>query len=329
MAKILIPVITLFTLSVMSYGQVKNPPVPVILDSDMGDNFDDIGALTVLHALSDKGEAKILATIADNQHPENAFLLDVINTYFDRPHIPIGTAQNDTTKHGQNKGWEYNLVENHPHHLKSKEEAFKAVNLYRKVLSHQPDSSVTVISIGYFTNLARLLRSEPDQYSDLTGQQLIAKKVKKLVAMGGEYPEGKEYNIAHDIPAAQAVVRNWPTPIIFSGFEIGEDVKTGAFLAKTQDIKTNPVKEAYLHSIPSKEQAEGNPSWDLITVLVAVRGAEPYYDLVSGKNAIDPEGENTWHDSKSGHYYLKENTDSQKTSTVIDALMEEGISKQQ
>jgi pyrimidine-specific ribonucleoside hydrolase len=43
---------------------VQNKPLAVIFDPDMGPDYDDVGAITLLHAFADGGKANILATIA-------------------------------------------------------------------------------------------------------------------------------------------------------------------------------------------------------------------------------------------------------------------------
>ena len=68
------------------YGEA----VRVILDTDLGIDVDDAGALAVLHALADKGEARILATVANVNDPHAPGALDAINTYYGRPNIPVG-----------------------------------------------------------------------------------------------------------------------------------------------------------------------------------------------------------------------------------------------
>ena len=52
--------------AVASFSQVKPMPVPVIFDSDMGPDYDDVGAITLLHSFADSGYAKILATVASS-----------------------------------------------------------------------------------------------------------------------------------------------------------------------------------------------------------------------------------------------------------------------
>jgi hypothetical protein len=57
---------------------------PVIFDSDMGPDYDDVGAITMLHSFADDGSANILATIASTKYDGVAEVLDVFNTYFNR-----------------------------------------------------------------------------------------------------------------------------------------------------------------------------------------------------------------------------------------------------
>ena len=59
-----------------AYNQPPQP-VPVIFDTDMGPDYDDVGAIAMLHAMADNGECTILATIASNKHP---YVAGVLNT---------------------------------------------------------------------------------------------------------------------------------------------------------------------------------------------------------------------------------------------------------
>ncbi len=65
----------------------------VIFDTDMANDCDDTGALAVLHALADRGEAEILAVVTNRKDPSNASAAAcaAINGYYGRPDIPIGT----------------------------------------------------------------------------------------------------------------------------------------------------------------------------------------------------------------------------------------------
>ena len=71
----------------------RSSSVPIIFDTDLGYDTDDAGALAVLHALADRGEAEILATVTVVGDPQSAGALDVINTYYGRPDVPVGAFQ--------------------------------------------------------------------------------------------------------------------------------------------------------------------------------------------------------------------------------------------
>jgi len=94
------------------------------------------------------------------------------------------------------------------------------------LLAKQPDNSVTIVSVGFLTNLAAILDSRPDEHSPLDGEALVAKKVRQWVCMGGVFPQGKfqkgqgEYNFMYDTVASVRAINDWPTPVVFSGFAI-------------------------------------------------------------------------------------------------------------
>src|SRR5690606_20361261 len=178
-----------------------------------------------------------------------------------------------------------------------------AVALYRKVLAQQPDHSVTIITVGFLTNVAALLQSDPDQYSDLSGKELVEKKVKKLVSMAGKFPFGREFNVHEDVESAKYVIENWPNKIIFSGFEIGEKIKTGLPLLQNSTIQNSPVKDAYAISIPMSEgDKHGRMSWEQTAVLVAIKGHAPYYKLVRGTMTAKEDGSNGWDPVGTKHF---------------------------
>jgi hypothetical protein len=74
-------------------GGKATRPVPILFDTDFGPDYDDVGAITLLHALADSGQANILATIASDKHANVGPALNAFNTYFNRPDIPIGVPK--------------------------------------------------------------------------------------------------------------------------------------------------------------------------------------------------------------------------------------------
>ncbi len=296
--------------------------VPIILDTDIAEDYDDVGAMGMLHALADRGEVRILATIASNTNELVGPTLSVINTYFGRPDIPIGAPKNSGVNRGTKLGWPDSLIAHYPHKYNSTDEVPDAVKTYREILSKQPDSSVTIVTIGFLTNMQNLLMSEPDSFSSLNGKELVSKKVKHWVAMAGKFPQGKEYNVMKDPSASEYAIDNWPTPIIFSGFEIGNRVLTGIRLIN-KGPKDSPVRMAYAISISKRpSDKNGRKSWDQTALLVAARGFDPYYSYEKGKYITQPDGSNKWKDDPDGnHIRLVELMPPDSVAYVIESLM--------
>ena len=149
---------------------------------------------------------------------------------------------------GCGQHWSDSLVAHFPHTIKSNDQAADAVSLYRKVLAAQADTSVVIVTVGFLTNLNDLLISNSDSFSPLNGKDLVIKKVNRLVAMAGKFPEGLEFNVKEDSTSSKYVFDHWPTRIIFSGFEIGEKIETGKKLINN-NLKS-PAKMVFQNCHP-------------------------------------------------------------------------------
>ncbi|MDR1517169.1 MAG: nucleoside hydrolase [Dysgonamonadaceae bacterium] len=322
--KVLICLFTAFFMSVSMMGQLasKGKPVPLIFDTDMGPDYDDVGALTLLHALADKGEVRLLATVSSNMDSLAAPCIDVINTYFGRANLPIGATKTGVNlgDHWHKEMWTKALSENFPHQLRNTADAPDAVTVYRQILAKEKNHSVVIVTVGFLTNLAALLDSPPDKYSKLNGKELVRKKVKHLVSMAGCIPSGREFNVFSDAKASQKVFSEWNTPIIISNFEIGANIFTGKRLINS-DIENTPAKTVF--SIAMKqEDFDGRSSWDQTAVLIGVRGTKSYFGTVKGKMIVADDGSNTWQDDKKGsHEYLTWKMPKEELTKIIEDLM--------
>ncbi|MDR2146883.1 MAG: nucleoside hydrolase, partial [Tannerella sp.] len=296
-------------------------PVSIIFDTDLGPDYDDVGALTILHSFADSGEVRILATLSSNLDSLVAPCIDAINTYYGRPDLPVGAPVKGVSfGDGHAEKWTEALVAKFPHDLKSTPDAPDAVGIYRQILAAEPDTSVVIVTVGFLTNLANLLESELDAFSPLTGKELVARKVKKLVSMAGSFPSGREFNVFCDSAASVKVFSEWSSPILLSGVEIGNKILTGKRLIAS-DIANTPAKETF--SICLKQgDFDGRQSWDETAVLVAVRGAEPYFNTVKGRIIANPDGSNTWQDDPQGpHEHLTWKLPIEEVAKIIEDLM--------
>jgi inosine-uridine nucleoside N-ribohydrolase len=270
--------------------------VPVIFDTDMGNDIDDALALALLHALESRGECKIIAVTITKDNPWAAPYIDLVDTFYGRSNIPIGmvkgsgvTPEDSPMIRVPSQSGKY------PHKLLSGADAPDAVAVLRRALEAQPDHSVIVIQVGFSTNLAHLLNDSRD---------LAARKVKLLVMMAGDFAKhDAEFNIKMDIPSAQKLVRDWPTPIVTSGFEIGNSMLFPAS-SITRDFPGNhPVADAYRNYMKFPYD---RPTWDVTAALFAVRQNDGYFSLSEpGSIQVDQSGVTTLLPAANGkHRYL-------------------------
>jgi len=261
-------------LSLLFCGLAQAAPVKLIFDTDMGNDVDDLMALCMIHNLQKRGACELLAVTVTKDHPQAAAFVDAVNTLYGYPDTPIGVVRNGAAK----EAGKFNLLaDKYPHDLKSGADAPEAGGLIKDILARQPDGSVVIAQVGFFTNLARLM-------DDAEAKALIAKKVKVLSIMAGAFQTVNfdtrhlEYNVKLDVPAAQKLAKEWPTPMVWSGFEIGV---AAAFphVVIEQDLNympQHPLKEAYyLYSPPPHDR----PTWDPTSVLYAVMPERGYFDL--------------------------------------------------
>lgn len=310
---------------------VAETPVNIIFETDMGNDVDDALALTMLHNYIDQGKVNLLAIGLNKESDGSARYVDILNSYYGHPDIPVGVIHNgafcgDANNYAQAvaemKGNDGQLlftgsgadVTQFP----------ETPQLYRRVLSEAPDSSVTLVSVGFSTNLARLLASEPDSISPLSGRDLIAKKVKNTVLMAGHStnPEYCEYNVVRDPDAARPVFTEWPTPVVTSPFEVGLAIEYPATSIENDfawSVGANPVVEGYKAYLPMPYD---RPTWDLTSVLYAVEGPEGYFTVSEPQSVeVGPQGQTTFTPAAEGNVrYLS--TDSVQNAAILARFLE-------
>ena len=320
-------------------------PVPIIFDTDLGFDCDDAGALAVLHRLTDRGEAQLLATMSVVGDPQSAGALDVINTYYGRPDIPVGAYQGERWPDARPYWYKTPtdflapLVTEYKSSVKDKREVPDAVELYRWILAEQPERSVTIVAVGFSLNLAQLLASSPDANSPLGGRALVAQKVKRLVYMGTKLEEDEtkpvrpDFNLGdgpyQDGRNTQKVVATWPTDIVFVGGEIGDSIMTGKSLRA--QLPENPVARAY-ELFPGTNAQGERASWDLTAVLYAVRGPESFWRVSKNEQLeVTDNGVTSWHENtddsarsntaQPGRYRLEQLRPDREIEQMLGALL--------
>ncbi len=325
MKKILLPLLGLaLGLAVTARAE----PLRVIFDTDLGNDVDDALALAMLHALQSRGECQLLAVTVTKDSPYAMALVDAINTFYGRGEIPIGRVKNGKTPE---PGKFLQVVTEardasgallYPRRLAADAVVPDAVTLLRKTLAAQPDGSVVLIQVGFFSNFARLLESAADEISPLAGRELIARKVKLLSAMAGRFDDkkGREYNVFIDTPASQKLCADWPTPVYFSPWELGEALKFPAVSIERDFnwVAHHPVTDAYRAYMKFPYD---RPTWDLTSVLFAVRQDRGYFTVSEAcRVTVDDKGKTLLNADPQGKHRILSATPEQK-ARVLEALI--------
>ncbi len=306
-------------------------PVSLIFDTDIGNDVDDVLALGMIHSLQSRGACRLLAVTVTKDSDLAGPFVDAINTFYGRGDTPIGVVRAGKTpepgKFLPMASEERGDAFRYPHDLLCSVEAPEAVTLLRKTLAAQSDGSVSIAQVGFSTNLARLLDSKADEASPLSGVELIKKKIKVLSVMAGAFTDISgnkhycEYNVVQDIANCRKLADEWPTAVVWSGFEIGIALPyPAASIVKDYSyVSDHPLAEAYRRY---EKQPHDRPTWDLTSVLYAVHPDRDYFDVSpAGRVIVEADGFTKFEPVADGkHRYLKL-TDQQR-ARVLEALVQ-------
>ena len=261
-----------------------------ILDTDIGSDCDDAGAMAVLHRLALEGECDILAVTHCLSRESGPACIDVIDRYYGRGDIPVGTLKQEGYYPREIlHPYTDTIQKEFPSAYPPGADCPDALGLMRRILAEQT-GKVTLCAIGPLTNLRLLFQSGADGCSAESGTELVRRHVEALYVMGGDFsgPEESripEFNIRSDVESAQYVMEHCPVPVRVLPFEVGRLVYAGAGLLQ-EGTAGNPVRRCYeLYCNKARE------TWDLLTVLLMVRPDASYWDWSEpGDITIDGQG---------------------------------------
>lgn len=268
------------------FESLSKTPRTVLLDTDMGPDCDDAGALALLIHYA-KTYGFTIGGIANcTSNRSGTGVVDAVCRYCGLETPPLGQwsgegFMDDSACHKYTDAVAERFSEAYRNGTLHTEDS--TVH-YRRLLANAPDGGVMMISIGMFNNLAALLRSPADDISPLSGEELIRRKVYALVSMAAILPAGRECNVICDYPAAETVLTGWPTPIYLSDFHIGFEMFTGyAHITDPAEIEKSPLTLSYHLYTRDWPRVGDNSSYDLTAVQFAAEGVDAgdgaFYDL--------------------------------------------------
>lgn len=309
--------------------EVKPSPTQVIFDTDIGNDIDDVLALQMLFNYEKQEKVKLLGITISKSNPRVIEYIDAYCRLHGHADIPLGYAYNgvnpepgkyvpatlDTTINGKK------LLAPQRSIADSLPEGYK---LLRKLLAKAADTSVVLVVVGPETNIARLLKSEADEHSNLSGVELMKQKVKLVSVMGGMYThefDFPEWNIVQDLEASKALFAQCPVPVVASGFEIGDKFRYPAtsIMNDFEGGDANPLVMSYksYEKMPYDRQ-----TWDLTSVLYAIEPEHSYFDLSpKGKITISADGKSVFAAGEGQYRYLVyKNNQQQVLSRLVELV---------
>ncbi|MBR5428688.1 MAG: hypothetical protein IK118_10100 [Clostridia bacterium] len=292
------------------------PVVNILHGTDWWTDCDDIAALRVLCRAHRAGKIRLLGVGIDSVMEYSAPSVSAF-TENEGVRVPIGI---DRSAIRDGSGCKYQKVlAEYPHFVRSNDECDEAWRLYRKTLARL-DGKADITEVGFPQIIMQLLKSEPDEYSPLTGEELVREKVGRIWLMAGQWDRspGREYNLTAYPACCEAgdyLCGHAPVPLVFLGFEVGLNVITGNELADGDLLKTAFAA----HGSPN-----GRHSWDPMLVTAAVTGdfEAAGYSAVYGTAHVDPAtGENTFTPGDGAHCYQVKKHPDGFYSDMINALI--------
>ncbi len=253
-----------------SHAAARGKGRAVIFETDMGNDIDDALALDLLFKNMDRGAIDLIGISVHKNNPHAAEFIDIMRNWYGYGKVPVGintrcVTDTDCVDYAT-KVCRQTDDDGRPMFARSKKPEYEeAVDMYRRLLASQPDNSVTIVTVGFSTTIADLLRSGADKHSKLSGRELVARKVKCFSIMAGEFTKENyaEYNVWNDIPSARYFFEESPVPMVITPFTIGTQIcYPGRSIAEDFDWgRPHPVAEAYK---AYAEMPYDRPTWDVI-----------------------------------------------------------------
>ena len=264
----------------------KRQPMPMILDTDFGSSTDDLFALMMLYHYMEEGLVDLKGVVVDREGVKNAELVDVFNTYYGHPDIPIALERNGVKNprcfipyNGvcDLKDQQGNPLFKRSQDLTNCPEGYK---LYRQLLSKAEDKSIVIVAIGFVTTLAELFESGADEYSQLSGVDLFGQKVKSVYIQSGRFESGDSlsgYNMRAASKQSAIFYDKLPknVDLIMSPSNIGDMMNylPQDVLVDLSATEQNPIKAVYTNYTCDT----GQRMWDTNCLVNAVLGDEAYH----------------------------------------------------
>lgn len=285
------------------YSSPSRKLVPsAIIDTDFASDADDVVAVRLAMCFQDLGMLDIKGIALSTTYSRSPLAVHALCTQDGYGDIPVAM---DTSGNGIQVYTEYvDVMYDLP---KSRTDYEQPVSMYRRILSTS-DTKINIITLGFLQNIQGLMNSTPDQYSPLTGMELIAQKVDAIYIVGGNSTGKPSFNFYWTgekvISAAKEVVRSFPARIVFLQSDLSDDTFCGQ-LYSTKDTRQRDI---VTKALKANGQTDGVIAWDVFSVWCAVQDMNGNTESVfltveQGNQYVSDTGATEWTASDTGRHY--------------------------
>lgn len=289
-------------------------PIPFILDMDFSTDVDDVCAVRIATSLAKLGQIDLKAVGLCTRGENNLSALNGMLNQAGYGDVPLGRSAlfiEDTSEY-----WGTLSA-----YARADFTIEESVSLYRRVLA-ESEKPVVICTTGYLQNIAELLKSQPDAYSDKNGVDLVKEKCRGIYITGGSYPTGFDNNFYASygaVDAVKTVVSLSPVDTYFITQKVGGAFTCGDLIQKLDTGNEDPLTRA----LSAWGTGIGRHAWDPEAVYVAAVGLEQSKTIaIPVQFTIEDNGKNTFTvvDSSNIYAVLRESEDLNWYKSVLNNL---------
>jgi len=302
----------------------------VILDTDLGSDVDDVGAVALANIFHNQKRINLLAVTHTTSGQYGPIICESINEYYGNSDIEVGVYKGPCfMKDELPDSYPEATFRAFPHKHDDPSQLPDSIEILRKKLSE--NEHVTLIFIGQLLNLANLMKSKADKYSNMSGEELINKKVDAVYIMGGKFPsitglpidDLPEYNLLTAIDSSLYAIKRLKVKTVFIDGSLGLAVNTGARISEKYKDE-HIVSYAYRRYI-YRNQDNSRASWDPITVYRGCIDDDLFIDVGPGFVNLDEQAKTSFVKDEKGNFFVtKLNRTVEEVQDKLEQLLVEG-----
>ena len=307
-------------LVVSALALARGAPVPLIIDTDLGFDVDDVGAIAVANYLADRGECEIIAIAHNTAFYEGIGGVDtIVNWYGRHGALELGAYTGPWGSAGGQDRYTTAIEADWPAPVRNYNDTQSAVAAYAAALPRRTARSSSRRSASSRTCATRSRRCPSSsrrrcgRSTTWTGRTTSAAATRPgAVEPVARLDRGLRRRRAGRVARVPATIKQ-----VFSGE--GGDICTGGRF--NEGCGDGPVKEAY------QIWTDGGCrwSWDPITVYLAVMGDESLYSYTeAGTNTVDYYGGESFDTGDTGNnmfrVYINDDNKGDVVRVLDDAL---------